>query len=155
MPTPFAVLKDQHERYTVMLKALCALEGPASENTPIFELHRMRSEIYLEFSSVPVERVDVARVQCWRAAVAALRVPEVESKKEEFLRDRVKVNGILDGLEDGTLRTEISTRLPYCLHQDPLNVQTRWEGIAADVKISSMLMQSEYFPKLQPHSQPR
>lgn len=152
-PTPIVVARDQHQHFKELLDCLLELEGPDSPNTPYFEGHRLLSEVYGEFDCIDIQRIDRARLQTYREVLEPVRTRASNDPNAKQACDCV--NDILDGLEDGSLRSTIGTMLPYALHTSPLDIRFRYRDMAVRAKVTVEMKQAEGLATILPMCQPK
>lgn len=152
-PSPYIIHEHLADRFSQFVRALWKAEGGSSDNTAVFELHTVRSSLYREYDSEPIETVPPESLAKFRKVIRRLRLPNDYTKGREFVEQRDELLQIVQGLEDHSLRTVIRTRLPYIIHKSNLNARAVYEGIAVEVVASPSFHQpGDSFVMADPHA---
>ena len=125
-PSPFVVDPLQREHFSQFVKALAKCE--VADNTATFELHELRDACYAELDGRPMREISPERIAFLRDGARAIARPSHPTKVAEFDQELVTIEAILDGLQDGSLCTMLTTRLPFILNRTPLSLSFTWKG---------------------------
>jgi len=118
-------------------------EKGVSDNTPMFLLQEIRSEIFTSFDGIPLESIELRKVGIFLDKIAAINSPNNTEKNTEFLREKEKNLTLISGLLGGKIQTKITTHLPYIVHQSTLSITSSWQGISIKSKLTPTFLQSE------------
>ena len=111
-PLPF-VKSDILATFGRFVDALIIAENGVSDNTRIFLLEKIRSEIFKSFDCIPFESIERREVGVFRDKIAAINPPNHAEKNKEFRTEKDKNLTLISGLLGGNLQTKITTHLPY------------------------------------------
>jgi len=125
------------------VEALIIAENGVSDNTRIFLLEEIRSEIFKSFDCIPLESIQRREVGLFRNKIPAINPPNNAEKIQEFLREKDKNLKLISGLLGGSLQTKITTHLPYIVHKSTLSITFSWQGISIKSKLTPTFWQSE------------
>ncbi|WP_156545994.1 hypothetical protein [Cupriavidus sp. D384] len=128
-PTPFVVPPTHHQNFIKFVNAFRKQEGSDTVNCPIFDLHAVRDDIFIFFDKSPLEKIEASATHQFRDRIKRVSQPLTATKKIEFNQQRNELMGILDGLDDKSLRTELRFRVPYILHREKLQLDFDWHGV--------------------------
>ena len=115
-PSPLVVPSGFADRFWRFVEVLKRAEGGISDNVSTFLLHKVRYDLFSAMESVPLAEVETDAIQKFQKRVDAVRSPVNKAKLEEFLREKDDLDAILSGFRDGSLRTRITTQIPYIVH---------------------------------------
>jgi len=141
-PLPF-VKSDILATFRRFIEALIIAENGVSDNTPMFLLQEIISEIFTSFDCIPLESIERRKVGIFLDKIAAINPPKNTEKNTEFLREKDKNLTIISGLLGGNIQTKITTHLPYIVHKSTLSMTFSWQGISIKSKLSPTFLQSE------------
>lgn len=129
VPTPYVVPTTHAERLKKFVRALRTSERGNPANCATFELHVIKNDVFSLLTEQPLTAIPAVKVEDFKRRVSRLQAPSQAAQYEEFVGHRTAVLAILKGLEDKTLRTRISTRIPYPIVKQPTEVQLSWHGL--------------------------
>lgn len=141
-PLPF-VKPDILATFRRFVEALIRAENGVSDNTRIFLLEEIKSEIFTSFDCIPIESLERREVGIFLDKIAAIKPPKNTEKNTEFLREKDKNLTLISGLLGGNIQTKITTALPYIVHKSPLSMTFSWQGISIKSKLTPTFLQSE------------
>ena len=141
-PLPF-VKSDILATFRRFVETLIIAENGVLDNTRMFLLEEIRSEIFKSFDCIPVESVDRREVGLFIEKIAAINPPNNPEKFKEFLTEKDKNLKLISGLLGGSIRTKITTHLPYIVHKSSLSITSYWKGISVKSKLTPTFLQSE------------
>ncbi len=141
-PLPF-VKSDILATFRRFVEALIIAENGVSDNTRMFLLEEIRSEIFKSFDCIPVESVNRREVGLFIEKIAAINPPNNPEKNKEFLTEKDKNLTIISGLLGGSIQTKITTDIPYIVHKSTLSITFFWQGISIKSKLTPTFLQSE------------
>lgn len=143
VPSPFIVKSDMLVTFRRFIEALIQVENGISDNTRIFLLEAIRSEIFKSFDSLPLESIDKIKVSLFLEQIAAIDPPNNAEKLKEFLTEKDKNLKLIFGLLGGSIQTKITTHLPYIVHKSPLSITSHWGRISMKSKLTPTFWESE------------
>ncbi len=135
VPTPFVVGRQQHLHFKSFLDALIKAEHGDPTNTALFMLRDIRCQIYRDYDTKPSGSAGTSAIKDYCENVEKVVQPGNPNGISNFQEEKEKCIDILNGLNDGSLKTTIKTRIPFIIHRSPLTVCFNWSGI--DVRMSS------------------
>lgn len=134
-PSPFVVPPTHREHFAKFVTAFRRAERDNPVNCAVFQLHAIKDQVFEQFDAIPIEAVQASEVQKFRKLTLSVPEPCSDAKKTEFEKERADLLAILDGLQDGSLRTRLQFRVPYVIHSHPLRLDFSWEGVAIRAQI--------------------
>ena len=134
-PTPYVVLPQHKARFLKFVSALKQVERGDPTNCASFELHAIKDDLYRAFDETPVKIIDLALLANFKQRVSKILVPQGGVKLQEYCDQKEKLDAILEGLRDGSLRTEIKFNVPYVIHKQNLDIGFTWKGLACRMEV--------------------
>ena len=135
-PTP-TVLNEKHtNRYKEFVNALIQAERGVSDNTGVFILRILKNDLFSELDSIPVELITSDALDSFSKKISDVPSPSHMEKHREFIEEKQKIEAIIDGIRDGTLKTTIRTKIPYIVHLKPLELSLQWSGLTTVIKLA-------------------
>lgn len=130
-PTPFVVTLEHRTDFRKCAMMFSEYESRHPMNSPIFVLHAFRDELYEKFSGIPLplNSEELMTLDELWGRIVELQRPLSPTKRTEFDSEFIVISGIVDGLRDGTLRTVLSTSLPYAISAQPIDLKTKHREI--------------------------
>ena len=80
------------------VEALIIAENGVSDNTRIFLLEEIRSEIFKSIDCIPLESIERREVGLFRDKIAAINPPNNADKNQDFLTEKDKNLTLISGL---------------------------------------------------------
>lgn len=144
-PTPFVVNPEQNIYFKMFVDALIKAEGGTfTHNSLAFTLKHIRSNIYTEFDSKPLNEIDIDKVVEFQNKLKNFAAPLEPIKLIEFEDEKNKINSILDGILDKSLITKITTRIPYIIYRSSLSLTFQWQGIELSMFLKPVFSASTF-----------
>ncbi len=127
-PSPYIVPVQHRARFSKFVSALKRAEHGDPTNCATFELHEIRDDLFAAFDEGPIAAVDVVKLSDFDRRIARILAPQREVKRNEYFAQKEDLRVILDGIRDGSLRTEFKFDVPYVIHEQHLDVGFTWKG---------------------------
>src|SRR6266545_639453 len=153
-PSPFIVNPDLSAKFRRFINALIRAERGISDNTKTFLLHDIKNDLFLEFDTIPLNEIDPEKIQVFHERVNNVTNPINGIKVQEFASAKNKIQALLNGISSKTIRTRISTQLPFIIHLQPLVIDFIWQGISTRATFDPAFEPREIFATIQPMAQP-
>lgn len=135
VPSPYVVPPTHSERFKKFVKALWRSENFSPENCATFQLHVVRDLMFKDLSDRPLADISSEQIQEFRRRIRDVQAPARDPKWGEFKEHQTVIVALLDGIADGSLRTRISTRIPYLIAKQSSEVKLCWRGLAMVVRL--------------------
>lgn len=143
VPSPFVYEEKKQKHFECFLEELIKSEYYDPTNTAIFSLRSIRSRIYSEFDSIPLNSIESQTIHAIADEIEEVSVPSHPVKLKEFQEEKFKLSSILQGMLDASLKTSIKTRIPFIIHSSPLELTLIWNNVNVCIKTQPTFTQSE------------
>ena len=153
-PSPLVVPPGLADRFSRFVNALKRVEGDNPNNVSTFLLHKVKYDLFQTMESVPLAEVETDTIERFEKKIEAIPSPVDRVKLEEFLREKGDIDALLSGFRDASLRTRITTQIPYIVHLRPLLIDFVWCGIPTTVSLTPTFYKPKSVAEIQPASQP-
>lgn len=134
-PSPYVVKCEQKNRFKKFVAAMKYIEGTGPTNGPVFEIHALRDELYSVFGDVPFGSREHEKIDSFETRLSQIPLPPVGPKLKEYIEQKKKVELIIEGIRDGSLRTIMTFRVPYIIHKQNLQLSFTWREATARMDI--------------------
>jgi hypothetical protein len=134
-PSPFVVKRSQRRQFRKFVAAMKHIESSNSNNYPVFAVHELRDELYEKFGDLAAEKYRAEELETFEARLSRIQAPSERGKLKEFNEQRIRVERIIKGMCDGTLRTTMTFKVPYIIHKHCIDLKFVRDGAAATMKI--------------------
>lgn len=136
LPSPLTVTDQDREQFSKFVSALMRMSKASPGNFCMFEVHKIKSEIHYVFDGVPITSIDRDKISGFERRLAAIKLPDSEMILSDVAAEIKICQGILDGLKDGSLQTELRFSVPYVVHKNKLDLSMTRRGTVIHVEIS-------------------
>lgn len=133
-PSPYVVDPKQHINFESFLDTLVAAENYHPRNTATLRMRALRDRIYREFDCMAVEAISSDILSNYVKNIDEIAPPVAPEKLIEFLEEKKLCQAIIGGLADKSIRTKITTRVPFILHLSPLLLKFIWQSMPIQMK---------------------
>ena len=115
IPSPFSVDDNKFNMFKLFLENLWLVEGQDSGNAPFLEIHKIKWELYSAYNLTNPQIIDHSLLDNYVIRLEKLHLVDYDTdKKEEFSKGKENIFSTIACLREGSIKTKISTRLPYC-----------------------------------------
>lgn len=142
-PSPYTVKCEQKNTFKKFVAAMKSIEGTGPTNGPVFEIHALRDELYSAFGDAPLSSHEREKIDSFEKRLSQIPLPPVGSKLKEYIEQKKKVELIIEGIRDGSLRTIMTFRVPYIIHKQNLQLSFTWRDAAARMDVQPIFKPPE------------
>lgn len=137
-PSPPSVPENFSALHARFASALAGLEKVPT-NAPVFLVHSLRDELYsmLAGRPFPIVGETLQLINNLDKRLQLIPVPESITKKQEMISAKFELSTLLDGIRSGSLRTILTTTVPYPLYRCPMELTFQIDGINVRAKVTS------------------
>lgn len=131
VPTPYFVdATFSRKKLEIFTRALIKSEGQITPNSALFLVTQIRADLYKQLDLQPSSILNIKdfenHLKDLKNIPSFVRSPD---KQKEFNDEMEKINAIISGIEDHSLRTSFVFRIPYLLYESDLSIKLIWQGI--------------------------
>jgi len=134
-PSPYVVKSNQKSRFKKFVTAMKHVEGKSPTNCPVFEIHALRDELYSAIDNAPLSLHKHEVIDSFEIRLSQISRPPESLKLKEYSEQKRKVELIIEGIRDGSLRTILTFRIPYIIHKQNLGLGFTWREVPARMYI--------------------
>lgn len=137
-PRPNVDEQELHDMFCSFLNILQKMVGKSYDHTAFLHLDKIQWDVYRECSTMPCDdelrkflakcENDVRNIELNDGEARVIDI--INKKKKELL-------GVISGIRDGNVRTEIHTTLPYMLTDTDATVVMDVDGVKVEVAIKN------------------
>jgi hypothetical protein len=129
-PTPVVVEPNLVDGFRSFLDTFRRCE-PEHPNLSALGFHELQNQVFEQWAtrSMDPSAVDLGGVEAIRGAARQLSLPSIPQLRDIALQAQSKVVALCDGLQQGNVRSQISTVLPHAVVRTEFTGTGSWHGL--------------------------